>query len=88
MGGVSKWSVLRDPELSELIPEAFGHVPEVKGGVLAHEAAHAWHASNGEIWSVMRDRGCFVEDPKRGRRLRALPPEHRWVHSQMALFKP
>src|SRR6185312_6754549 len=29
MGGLSKWNVLRDPELSQAMPEVFGAVPEV-----------------------------------------------------------
>ena len=29
MGGISKWNILRDTEISNMIPEVFGSVPEV-----------------------------------------------------------
>ena len=29
MGGDSKWDILADPELSKVMPEAFGEAPEV-----------------------------------------------------------
>ena len=32
MGGLSKWNVLRDLELSQALPEVFGPVPEVIAG--------------------------------------------------------
>jgi tRNA(adenine34) deaminase len=88
IGGISKWDVLRDPELSDLIPEVFGHVPEVKMGVLAHEAAQAWQQWNSATWAVISERGCFVEDADRGKCLRAIPAQHRWLHTLMGLFKP
>lgn len=88
MGGLSKWNVLRDPELSDVIPEVFGPVPEVRGGVLAREAAEVWKDWNAVMWTVIRERGCFVKDPADGRRLHAIPAQHRWLHSLMAVFKP
>jgi tRNA(adenine34) deaminase len=87
MGGVSKWNVLRDPQLSELIPEVFGGVPEVHGGVLAAEAAAVWENWNSFIWSVVRKRGCFVE-LQEVQQLAAIPSQHRMLHSLLALFKP
>ena len=38
MGGLSKWNVLRDVELSHALPEVFGPVPEVIVGLLLEEA--------------------------------------------------
>ena len=35
MGGLSKWNVLRDTELSHALPEVFGPVPEVIAGIVA-----------------------------------------------------
>ena len=44
MGGVSKWNVLRDTELSNAMPEVFGPVPEVVAGLLQEEAERIWMA--------------------------------------------
>ena len=35
MGGDSKWDILADPELSKVMPEAFGEAPEVVRGLHA-----------------------------------------------------
>jgi len=59
MGGFSKWNVLEDPELAEVMPEAFGKAPEVISGVLYREAANVWLRWNPLIWGVIRYRGCF-----------------------------
>ena len=34
MGGVSKWNILRDEEMSGRMAQVFAAVPEVVGGVL------------------------------------------------------
>ncbi len=59
MGGLSKWNILRDPEISRVMPEAFGAIPEVVVGVLAREAEAVWKAWNPIAWHVIRRRGCF-----------------------------
>ncbi|SRR5579885_517236 len=59
MGGFSKWNVLRDSELSNVMPEAFGMIPEVVGGLLQHEAEAVWRKWNPLIWTVIKHRGCF-----------------------------
>lgn len=71
MGGLSKWNVLRDRELSQAMPEAFGPVPEVIVGLARREAERVWRQWNPLIWAVIRRRGCFgpeqtvVPDPQR-----------------------
>ena len=57
MGGFSKWNVLRDRELSQAMPEAFGPVPEVVTGLLRREAEKVWRSWNPLIWSVIKHRG-------------------------------
>jgi tRNA(adenine34) deaminase len=57
MGGVSKWNVLRDTELSNAMPEVFGPVPEVVAGLLQEEAERIWHSWNPLIWAVIKYRG-------------------------------
>ena len=57
MGGVSKWNVLRDTELSNAMPEVFGPVPEVVAGLMQEEAERIWHSWNPLIWAVIKYRG-------------------------------
>ena len=49
MGGLSKWNVLRDVELSHALPEVFGPVPEVVVGLLRQEAEKVWQAWNPDL---------------------------------------
>jgi len=63
MGGFSKWNVLRDGEISRMMPEAFGPVPEVIVGVLQREAEMVWRKWNPVIWGVIKYRGCFGSSP-------------------------
>src|SRR3954466_3167478 len=39
MGGLSKWNVLGDHEISNVMPQVFGDIPEVSAGLLYSEAA-------------------------------------------------
>ncbi len=63
MGGLSKWNILRDAEISDVMPEAFGRVPEVVAGLLAREAEKVWIKWNPLAWAVIRYRGCFDTAP-------------------------
>ena len=63
MGGNTKWPILRDEALSNAMPEAFGYPPDIVSGLLAEEAAKAWHDWNPLIWHVVRGRGCFHTAP-------------------------
>ena len=66
MGGLSKWNVLRDPELSQAMPEVFGAVPEVVAGLLRHEAENVWSKWNPFYWSAIRLGGYLGGDPQSG----------------------
>ena len=44
------------------MPEAFGRVPEVVGGLLREEAENVWRTWNPLIWTVIKHRGCFGQD--------------------------
>ena len=59
MGGLSRWNVLSDSELSRRMPEVFGKAPEVVTGLLAKEAARVWRRWNPIVWGVIRWRGIF-----------------------------
>jgi tRNA(adenine34) deaminase len=59
MGGFSRWNVLRDLQISETMPEAFGPVPEVIAGLLQRRAESVWRRWNPIAWAVIKHRGCF-----------------------------
>jgi tRNA(adenine34) deaminase len=86
MGGVSKWNVLRDPDLSRVIPEVFGPAPEVVAGLLADEASAVWWNWNPLIWAVVKRRGCFASVSDTGTRMQAIPSPHAWLRSLFTLF--
>jgi tRNA(adenine34) deaminase len=65
MGGVSKWNILRDTQISETVPEIFGPVPEIVAGMLWSEAAKVWWRWNPMVWAFIRHRGCFGSVPDR-----------------------
>ena len=79
MGGFSKWNVLSDNELSNVMPEAFGDIPEVSAGLLYREAAAVWRDWNPLVWLAIRFRGCLTETPKDDvyRQLQVRPPKRR-----------
>ena len=62
MGGFSKWNVLRDAEISDAMPEAFGGIPEVIAGLCRDEAEKVWSTWNPIVWAVIKHRGCFAQD--------------------------
>lgn len=63
MGGVSKWPVLPDRDLSETIPEVFAAPPEIVAGFMADEAQAALFKWNPVTAGVMDLRGLFVKGP-------------------------
>jgi tRNA(adenine34) deaminase len=63
MGGLSKWNVLGDHEISNVMPQIFGDVPEVSAGLLYSEAASVWRKWNPVFWFGIRFRGCLAEAP-------------------------
>ena len=61
MGGLSKWNVLGDNEISNVMPEVFGDTPEVAAGLHYREAAAVWRKWNPIFWLGIRFRGCLAE---------------------------
>jgi tRNA(adenine34) deaminase len=61
MGGFSKWNVLGDNEISNVMPEVFGDTPEVAAGLHYREAAAVWRKWNPVFWLGIRFRGCLAE---------------------------
>ncbi len=58
-GRFSRWNVLRDTEISDVMPEAFGPVPEVIAGLCRREAEKVWWMSNPVAWMVIKHRGVL-----------------------------
>ncbi len=61
MGGFSKWNVLGDNEISNVMPEVFGERPEVAAGLHYREAAAVWRKWNPLFWLGIRFRGCLAD---------------------------
>ena len=60
MGGVSKWPVLTDNDISNAMPEVFPGPPEVLAGFMAREAEDALLKASPVIARAMKTRGLFV----------------------------
>jgi tRNA(adenine34) deaminase len=60
MGGVSKWPILPDEDLSNTMPEVFAAPPEIIAGFMAAEAEEALLKYNPVSGGVMKLRGLFV----------------------------
>jgi tRNA(adenine34) deaminase len=60
MGGVSKWPVLTDRDISEAMPEVFPPPPEILAGFMAREAEEALLKASPVIAGAMKARGLFV----------------------------
>jgi tRNA(adenine34) deaminase len=63
MGGVSKWNVLTDNDLSKTMPEVFDPPPEIIAGFMAYEVEQALLKWNPLVWGVVMKRGLFVAGP-------------------------
>jgi tRNA(adenine34) deaminase len=61
MGGLSKWNILRDDNMSDRMPQIFGPVPEVVSGVEMYEAQQAWRDWNPLAWEMIKLRGLLTQ---------------------------
>src|SRR4051812_3364090 len=64
MGGVSKWPVLTDKDISETMPDVFSDPPRILAGFMAKEAEAALREWNPVVAGVLRGRGLFVVAPQ------------------------
>jgi tRNA(adenine34) deaminase len=60
MGGFSRWNVLHDERISQVLPEVFAEAPEIFAGLSADEAEKVWRAWNPLIWRFIKQRGCLT----------------------------
>ena len=93
MGGFSKWNVLGDNEISNVMPEVFGERPEVAAGLHYCEAAAVWRKWNPIFWLGIRFRGCLADPANDGAppTLQSRQPSRRPLRrllSQVLLRKP
>src|SRR3954452_23694124 len=63
MGGVSKWPVLTDRDISETMPDVFADPPAIVAGFMAQEAGEALLKWNPLVAGVLRARRLFVVGP-------------------------
>ena len=63
MGGVSKWPVLTDEDISRTMPEVFAAPPSILAGFMARQAQDALLRWNPLIAGVIEARKLFVEGP-------------------------
>jgi tRNA(adenine34) deaminase len=75
MGGISKWNVLVDEDISRAMPEVFAPPPTILAGFMAREADTALLEWNPLVWMAIKRRGLFVtEDPETLRTRKPGPP--------------
>jgi tRNA(adenine34) deaminase len=58
-GGVSRWNILADTELSERLPEVFAPPPEIVPGFMREQIEAALARRNPLIWDFIRHRNIF-----------------------------
>ena len=64
MGGVSRWNVLADNVLSNVMPDVFAPPPEIVAGFMSMEAEQALVKWNPLIAEVIKRRGLFGALPR------------------------
>src|SRR5436305_3061243 len=64
MGGVSKWPVLTDRDISDAMPEVFAAPPESVAGFMAREAEQALLNWNPVLAGAMKLRGLLAVRPQ------------------------
>src|SRR6266508_194300 len=56
MGGVSKWNILGDSDISDVLPEVFHKPPEIVSGLMETEAEQVWREWHPIDWAILRHR--------------------------------
>ncbi len=64
MGGLSKWNILDDTDISTAMPEVFAPPPEIVSGYMAEEAEQALIKWNPLIAEIIKKRGLFGAAPR------------------------
>jgi len=84
MGGLSKWNILRDDDMSGRMPQVFGPVPEIVSGVRVHEAQQAWRDWSPVAWHMIKLRGLLTAPCEHDSEVKVRPAHARslWHHLQ------
>ena len=64
MGGLSKWNVLADEDLSRAMPEVFAPPPQIVSGFMVQEAEQVLFDWNPLIAAIIKRRGLFGDAPQ------------------------
>jgi tRNA(adenine34) deaminase len=68
MGGLSKWNILGDLDISNTLPEIFRKPPEIVSGLMEAEAEQVWREWHPIDWAVLRHRHAigktFPNEPR------------------------
>jgi tRNA(adenine34) deaminase len=72
MGGISKWPVLTDQDISDTMPEVFAAPPEIIAGFMAREAEEALFKASPVVALALKARGLFVAPQRTVRATRSL----------------
>src|SRR5512139_870562 len=64
MGGVTKWNVLNDTDISTAMPEVFAPPPEIVSGFMEKEAEQALIEWSPLIARIIKKRGLFGSAPR------------------------
>lgn len=83
MGGVSKWRVLPDEDISSTIPEVFAQPPEIVAGFMAEEAERVVREWNPLVAKVLERRRLFEAEEVVRRR----PSRRGYGERAMALLR-
>ena len=76
MGGLTKWNVLADTNLSEAMPEVFASPPEIVSGYMEQEVEQALIEWNPLIARIIRRRGLFGSAPRFDTEVLSREPRH------------
>ena len=87
MGGVSKWQVLADEDLSHAMPEVFAPPPEIIAGFMVKEAEQVLFDWSPLIATIMKGRGLFGDAPQViGQATKVGPPRRHGIPSRVMAF--
>ena len=64
MGGVSKWPVLTDRDISDTMPDVFAHPPQIVANFMAQEVEDALMKWDPVVVGAIKARGLFVTGAK------------------------
>ena len=77
MGGVSKWNVLTDTDISTAMPEVFAPPPEIVSGYMARDVEQALFEWNPLIAGIIKQRGLFGSAARVITQMRVSPSDTR-----------